>query len=290
MYTKPLPYLSRTATPPPIVLGESDYRQILIRELNTRCAVNARYSMRAFARDLRISPSLLSQVLLAKKGLSVKTAEIIAIQLGWNRTESAYFRALVQMHHSRTAISRDIARSTIDQMNAATPVRSLELDAFQIISDWYHFAILQALRIKELNGLPARIAKKLAIPKERVIQALARLEKLELVRKNKERWEVCEDTVFTPDGVPSEAIKQFHSQVLKKASEAIYQQPVDERHFVSTFIAIDKTALPKIKKRFREFNQSLMDQFGESKTPDEVYSFSFQLFRISEPHSLAEGY
>ena len=47
-----------------------DYRDILSDQFNVRRKVNARYSLRAFARDMSISPSRLSEVISGKGDLS----------------------------------------------------------------------------------------------------------------------------------------------------------------------------------------------------------------------------
>src|SRR2546430_13739191 len=52
------------------LLADTDYRRVLRKELESRCRTSPRYSLRAFARDLKISPSRLSEILSGKQGLS----------------------------------------------------------------------------------------------------------------------------------------------------------------------------------------------------------------------------
>jgi hypothetical protein len=58
------------------------YRDLLKRELESRCGRNPRYSLRAFAKDLGLSAPRLSHVLNGRFGLSRAAAEAIADKLG----------------------------------------------------------------------------------------------------------------------------------------------------------------------------------------------------------------
>ena len=55
-----------------------ELRVLLEQELARRQSRNLRYSLRAFARDLQLSPAFLCQVLSAKRGLSAKSADRIS--------------------------------------------------------------------------------------------------------------------------------------------------------------------------------------------------------------------
>jgi hypothetical protein len=55
-----------------------ELRILLEQELARRQSRNLRYSLRAFARDLQLSPSFLCQILAAKRGFSAKSAERIS--------------------------------------------------------------------------------------------------------------------------------------------------------------------------------------------------------------------
>jgi hypothetical protein len=91
-------------------------------------------------------------------------------------------------------------------------------------------------------------------------------------------------TIATPaDGPPSAAIKSFHSQILRKAQEALVVQPVEEREFGCLTVAIDTADLPLFKKLIRDFRKSF-DASAEARrrNRNELYSLSMQFFRVSE--------
>src|SRR5438128_1427996 len=91
-------------------LLSSDYKTILKEELAARCRQNPRYSLRAFARDLKIAPSRLSEILNGKQGLSRPAADKIARALGYGASEIERFCDLVESVHARSKRDRDSAR------------------------------------------------------------------------------------------------------------------------------------------------------------------------------------
>lgn len=64
-------------------------RQELLRQFARRRQTNRRYSLRAFARDLRTDHSTLSQVLRGRRSLTQRLAEQFAGHLGWTSAQVA---------------------------------------------------------------------------------------------------------------------------------------------------------------------------------------------------------
>ncbi len=64
------------------MLDLTDYRAILRLEFNLRRSRNPKYSLRAFARDCKISPSRFSEVLNEHNHLSISSGLKIAQYLG----------------------------------------------------------------------------------------------------------------------------------------------------------------------------------------------------------------
>ena len=84
-----------------------DCAAMLEWELKNRQRRNARYSLRAFARDLRVSPSFLSEVLAGKYQLSHAKAEDVAERLRFDEPMKSAFIAKAIAHGGYHARSRD---------------------------------------------------------------------------------------------------------------------------------------------------------------------------------------
>lgn len=263
-----------------------DYRQILQKELTSRCEQNPRYSLRAFARDLQLSPSRLSEILNKKQGLSRKAASKIAGILGYGEKEAQNFCDLVSVHHARSPKERESAhlrllKSSFEKQQD-DEVYHLQLDAFKIISDWYHLGILELLKSKGFKSDPKWIARRLGIPLIQVELAIERLLRVKLLKKQDGAFVAVQEDGWVPGGIPSASIRKFHRQVLEKAIQAMSMQPVQERYFSTRFLTLDRADLPEAFEAIQKFQHRFCDQIQGDKPRELLYCISMQLFKIVE--------
>jgi transcriptional regulator with XRE-family HTH domain len=114
--------VSGSAFAPDQICEMSSCRVILQQTLLTKQKKNSRYSLRAFARDLRVSPSFLSEVLNGKYGISRQLARQIAERLGFDARECDHFCELADLEITD---SRTRKRGTD---NRGSDAQSTELD------------------------------------------------------------------------------------------------------------------------------------------------------------------
>ena len=81
--------------------SDFDYRKIIRRLWDERRDKNPAYSLRALARDLKISSGVLSQLLNNKRKLKLKTAQHLAISLGFNESMQRLFIWLTELQNIR---------------------------------------------------------------------------------------------------------------------------------------------------------------------------------------------
>jgi uncharacterized protein (TIGR02147 family) len=270
--------------------GESDYRNILKEELESRFQRNSHYSLRAFARDLGVSPARLSDSLAGRAGFSTTVADQIAKKLGFGKEEREYFCTLVEMNHARSKSQRAAAAEKLQSLksNVSSDYQQVQIDSFKVISDWHHFAILELTAIDGFKSEAQWIADQLEISVFSVEQAIERLIRLDLLEKKKDVLVATEARTASPSGIPSDAIKKFHTQVLEKAMNAIQVQGVDERDFSTTFMSIDRSRIPEAKEKIKKFRREFSQEFANSSKKENVYCFSTQFFNLTK-NSVKKG-
>lgn len=265
---------------------ETQYRTILKKHFQSKRKVNPRYSLRAMARLLQTTPSRLSQILRGKQGLSLAWARRISTRLGMSEAEANLFCTLVEASDSRSKIRRSAALSRLRELQTNdSSFQVLPEDVFQVVSAWYHFAILELTRLKDFEPKPQWIARRLAISLPEVKAALERLERTGLIAWTKRGLQLTHASLSTTVEVPSEAIKKFNSQILQKANVALKSQSVEERDFSTLTVAIKKNQLPEVKERIAAFRRSLnaeLERETFQNDADEVYSLAIQFFRLTE--------
>jgi len=258
-----------------------DYREFFKDKLGQRTQANPQYSLRAFARDLEISPQVLSNVIGGKKNISSEVAIEIARKLGLSEEETSYLHDLVELSKAKSEALREVIRYRLSRYESNKAFRTLQEDIFSIISDWHHYAILELSFVDDFRSDPVWIAKRLGIAPAVVRKAIERLVRLEILEERHGTLIKTDVNLATTQDVPSAAIRKLTVQLLAKAGEALEEQPLADRDFGTMTMAIDSKKLPHAKKMIRRFRRDLMT-YLESGERTEVYSFASQLFRISK--------
>lgn len=260
----------------------SDYREILQMELKKRCDANPSYSLRAFAGKLLLPASSLSEILNNKAGLSLAKAKIIAAKLNFTDVEQDYFVTLVECAHARSKRDRELAKIRLLKFNQIVD-KNIDIDTWKFIAEWYHVGILELSKVKGFKSEPRWIGAKLGITAKEARAACDRLLRLGILRTERGNLKPTGRWLLTsPDEIPSESIKQFHLNLLRKASSAVYEQTIEQRNYSSLVMAIDTEKLPEAKKMIQEFNRKLNTLMTASTDRKSLYCFGTQLFRVGE--------
>lgn len=255
------------------------YRNILEDEFEHRLKINAAYSLRAFARDLGLVPSQLSEILAFKIGISSKKALAVAANLGLNERESNLFKALVEIEHGRSQNIVENARKYIKSINYDSNFKGLSIDGFKFISDWEHFAILSAMELDDYDGSIAFIVGHLKLDTSTIEACIKRLLKLDMVDIKNGQFILSGEMYSTTHDIQSTALKRFHKQHILKSLNAVDRVSVDERDITCMTMAIDKNKIKAAKAMIKKFRRD-MCQFLESGKKTDVYNLNIQLIPL----------
>lgn len=146
--------------------GSMTYQEILRHQLNRRINMNPRYSLRAFANHLDMQASKLSEVLNAKKGLSLEKAHQVSQKLKLAKTDHEVFVLSVEAQHSRFQNRKDEALAQLEKLLKGRQVLGAKSDQK---CAWYYGAVEIYLE----NGLTdqSEIARLLGITELQVENA-----------------------------------------------------------------------------------------------------------------------
>lgn len=118
------------------------YRDILKEHLLRVQRKNPAYSIRAFARDVNLAHTSLGAVLRGKKNLSVETAYNVAKKLHFDDKTLKGFCLLVDYEHTKTPErKRELLQECNSLLAGGNQILDLDLDAFETISEWYHYPL-----------------------------------------------------------------------------------------------------------------------------------------------------
>ncbi len=261
------------------------YRDILRKELANRIANNRNYSLRAFARSLKINVGTLSSVLNNKRCLTLKSAYLILPQLSLSpQKRKTFLDSIYNEQKSRLVqkVSKDVKNYPyFDQaQKKEKEEKELEAEIFKIIGEWIHVAILELTFLPGCEDSPVWIAKKLGITQIEAKLALERLIRLGLLErvdgslvKTNKKLSVKDKDVTTP------ALKKLQKDFLKMAIESINCDSIENRCAEGMTMSIDPRKLPMAKKMIVNFMSNLCD-YLEDGAQTKLYQLNTVLFEL----------
>lgn len=253
-----------------------DVRRFLYDRLEQGRSKNPSFSLRAFARTLRMSPATLSQMISGKRPITLSTAKKICEGLCLSPLEEQrILSALMRPDHSTTS-------------RAPSSSFQLELDRFKLVSDWYHFAILSLTEIKASKPEPMWISRRLGIQQGVVKDAIDRLIRLGLLEVRGKRWRQITPSTSVSSPVPNLAIQKYHRQILEKAANSLNEAPILEREFGAITMAVNPDQIDLAKTMIREFRTNL-SQVLEKGKKERVYTLAVQLFPLDQSTTKLEN-
>jgi uncharacterized protein (TIGR02147 family) len=254
------------------------YRDFIFEEFKKRKTKNSSYSMRAFARDLEMNASRLSEILNGKVGLSDLKGAEIAERFGLTGKDREYFLDLIRAEHARSSIAKKEARERVHMY--LMDERTLTESEFHSVADWRNLAVLELLAIPDIETSAASFAKRLGLPVAEVEVVVAQLVANQMLDVTGERWLALEGDFTTSADVSSQAIQNFHHQMLMRAGRAIQKDAVEDREFSSVVFAMSAEQMKYAKSRLREFRRSLVKELEAIPGKEKVFSLSMQLFEL----------
>lgn len=238
---------------------------ILKEELLKRQRKNEGYSLRAFSKAMGLSSSFVSKVLSGKKNLSEETILLIAsrLKLEGQALEDFSFHL---------------------EKNKNVEFEELNIDNFQYISDWQHYALLELLTLSDFKSDVFWIAEKLDISIEKVESSLARLERINLIARDKKgNFSSYNKNLTTVNQkAPSSAHTEHERQLLKKALEALDSVDPAERSQSSMTMAIPSRRLKEAREKIKLFQREMNSLLQRKGPRDSVYNLSISFFPLTE--------
>lgn len=242
-----------------------EFQSYLRGELVQRCKKNPKYSLRAFAKALGMDPSTLAKILNGKRALGQKSIQALGKKIGLKPAEIASFLG---------GSSDDSADAAYDRLN---------LDLFEIISDWHHHAILELMTIEGFEPNARWVARTLGISLSEVKEALDRLVRCQMLEISNGQWverTSGRTTNIAPD-LTSSAMRHLQKQFLKKSVEAVDEVPIAFRDHTSMTMAIDRKKLPMAKEKIKTFRRQLAKYLSRSGDRNDVYNLTISLYPLT---------
>ncbi|MGZ3653762.1 MAG: TIGR02147 family protein [Bdellovibrionota bacterium] len=241
---------------------------ILRSEFSVRSHRNPRYSLRAFAKSLGVSHTLLSLAMSGRRPLSRKSALRIAERLELPPERAA------------TLLSSEGRKPVPHRLAAEFAL--IDLETFNLISDWIHYAILSLIETKGARFEAKWIARRLGLNEMQAKVAMDRLVSLDLVQEVKGKWRRTHKPIKIENQKSTPNTRNFQRQLIEKALESLDRDPIEIRDFSSITLPMHPRQIPYAKERIRQFRRELAAELRQKDSPKEVYNLTVQIYPISK--------
>lgn len=262
------------------MLNVESTQDIIKSEYQLRREKNDKYSLRAFAKTLDVSPTYLSFIFRGQRQLTQSMLHQFGRKLLWSKKKQEYISLLIEFESAKSDKEKlDLLHELQKYTSRHQLAQPLSVDIFSLIYEWQHSAILAFLTLPKVKKNDATIAQRLNIPIGLCLESLKRLKRLNLISTSKNSQWMSLGKDFSVASIPSQSIRCYHKDILRKAMVAIDNQAFEKRDFANFVFTIDPKNISVIKEKIKAFHKDI-SQYSESGYPVQIYQFSTQLFRI----------
>jgi DNA-binding Lrp family transcriptional regulator len=225
---------------------------------------NPRFSMRALAQKAGISPGRLNEIFHERRPLSDHYSNRIAYGLSLSQEEQVALSGFVTVRAKR--------------MNFQKVLENQEL---RLITSWEPYALLNLMKTDDFESSTEWIAKRLALPIEKIEECLKLLEAQGIIKMKHGRWLRIPEQMTTTADIPSSAIVEGHLANLKKATDALFKVSADKRNYATMTMPINVSKIEEAKQLMTQFRRKLCLLLEEGPKT-EVYNISMQLYPLTD--------
>lgn len=258
----------------------SDYRLFINDVFQQRCHRNRRYSLRAYARDLKVSCGQLSEFLRGKRHIAEKRLPSIGPSLNLTDAESRYFVAIAKKARDGKASSHNDERALVRREGAYASMNSAAWPGAELSLREFSLVIVASL----WEGLATKDIQRL-FPKtslDDIERACGKLQELGWLKENDEgTWTAPYGFLRSDGNDPSSGVRAFHRQLLEAGLVQLEDAPVSERFFYASLFSLSTKEYQSLCKAIEGFALDRSDSIDTRDQHDRIYALGFQLLPIT---------
>lgn len=252
---------------------QSPYYLLKLKEaLSLKQRENPSYSLRAFARDMDIHPSTMSQIIKGNRSLPFKDSAHVVNKLKLKPKDRTLFM------ESLMRIKTQIDNIKIDALDQRF---MLDESYYKIIAEWEHFAVLDLFALSDFKPTIEGITQKLDVTMNRAQVVLNNLLTCGLIEERDGQLVKVHEDIRTTEDIANKALRESHIETMKMGIQKLEEIEVELRDFSSTTVGVDLDKLPEAKTIIREFRQKMSALLRDGRKT-EVYQLAIQFYPLTK--------
>jgi uncharacterized protein (TIGR02147 family) len=162
-------------------------------------------------------------------------------------------------------------------------LKPLSKAQYDYYSRWFLIPLRELVGRSDFQNDPQWIAEQFVphLTEKEVGEGLEILLKLNLIAKTPDgKLEPVETVISTGEGVTSQAVVNYHREMIKKGAEALDRFTEKERDISSLTMGVSEETAKKISDLIGEFRKELIALVSEERTIESVMQLNFQFFPL----------
>lgn len=226
-------------------------------------------SLSKWASELRVSTTLMSQIVSGKKPMSLEVAIGLAIVIGLAEKETDYLVLLVEWEHAGTRTLKDYIYKRIETAQAASRMLKNRIEQVEELSDeakaryyssWIYAAIRNFIATEPEISHDA-LADRLGITRPRATEALEFLQEQALIERTKNGWKIGARSLYLTSDSP--LVIKHHNNWRIKGMQKMDNRDESEMFFTSP-MSLSENAATQLRKKLVDVIQEVRKIAGDS--------------------------
>jgi uncharacterized protein (TIGR02147 family) len=258
----------------------TNFREFLRHEYVKRASKNEKYSMRAFARQVGIPSSMLSNVLSGKKKLSPERAFDVAKKLSLSEIERKHFLLL---NHRDSTPSVELKGFFERELRSLPPIRNKRFMPPEQLNTLSEFQMIMLCQLCGTHGATIKkISRKLGVPLYEAEAGVKKLIDMGLLYQIGEVYKKTERNMSFESRGPNLVLRKIHRLMMEKATEALETQTNDEKFIGTEILSFDPSLLPEAMEILNEAFDKITALSEHLDDANHVYGMGIQLVRLTK--------
>lgn len=264
-----------------------DYREFLRHHVSMCKQENPEWTIAGWARELGLlATTSLTKILNGQREPGEKICQKLLEYFRFNDEEAKYFVYLIRLNKTSDSGLREVFEEKLSKLAPSQGKLQLDEAKFQVVAEWTHFAIRQMAQVMPLPYDAKLISSQLLfdVSVEQVAAAIKNLLQLGLITLKDGFLYKTDSWIATTDDIPSKALRQHHTQMIKNAVRSIEEIPVQQREIRGMTMAVPTNKMPVAKNLIRQFTEDMARLMSDGSL-DQVYQLNVQFFPLSKNKS-----
>jgi uncharacterized protein (TIGR02147 family) len=272
------------------VFDYTDYRKYLADYYVVQKSVNPAFSYRYFARRAGINSSgFYKELIDGKRSLSRALILKFSGAIKHTKKEAEYFENMVYFSE---AVSVEERKLYFNKMMSSYESKAYRLlgEQYEYFSRWYYIVIRELISFVRFKDDFRGLARMLNPPirEDQARKAIYILEKLNLIKKNKEGWYTSTSPVITT-GYPTDDTKvnllnviNFQKEMLKMAYETYDRHPIKKVDMSTLTLSVSEQTFLAMKEEIANFRKKLLSMAEKDEHPDRIYQLCHYFYPMTK--------